>query len=163
MKLFEIVLEMKSTCIRYLQLLIAIVVQCESDHDIFFTFFRLVIIAVVLLLLSNKSSVVAMYKVKATKDKALFGYSFLNLTDTAMHMDRCLAMCLQDCRCMSFQICKDQMCQLCSTNKDLNPSALAEAQGCMNFFFYIDFEKVSKVLVFWKHTYSQRRSEEGGG
>ena len=97
----------------------------------------------VLLLLSNKSCVFAMYKVKGIKDKALFGSSFLNLTDTAMHMDRCLAMCLQDCRCMSFQICKDQICQLCSTNKDLRSSALGKAEGCMYFFFQNDLEKVS--------------------
>ena len=84
-----------------------------------------------------------MYKVKAIRDRALFGYSFLNLTDTAMNMDDCLAMCLQDCRCMSFQICKDQICQLCSTNKDLNPSALGKAEGCMNFFFQSDLEKVN--------------------
>ena len=84
-----------------------------------------------------------MYKVKAMRDRALFGYSFLNLTDTAMNMDRCLAACLEDCRCMSFQICNDQICQLCSTNKDLDPSALRKAEGCMNFFSKKDFEKVS--------------------
>ena len=57
--------------------------------------FRLVLVAVVLLK-SNSSGVLAMYKIKAMKDKALFGHTLSNATALDMDLNRCLAACLQD-------------------------------------------------------------------
>ena len=70
---------------------------------------------------------------KRTRGHVLLGYTFLNLTSSVMHIEDCLAKCLQDCRCMSFQICRKILCQLCSTDASLNPSALKKAIECNHF------------------------------
>lgn len=71
----------------------------------------------------------------ATKDRILFGHSFLNVTGQSI--DTCLAKCLQECRCLSFQICEDdELCQLCSSRHGQSDVKWFQIRkGCTNFIF----------------------------
>ena len=81
------------------------------------------------------------------RDTALYGYSFLNISETTM--EKCLARCLENCLCMSFQMCDDSnQCQLCSSNSDLDRTATHKKKGCTNFRF--NYAEVNKYQMLTK-------------
>ena len=108
---------------------------------------RLVIFQLVLLVVSRgEAETSRRYDIEGTEGQALLGaFTFLNLTDPAMHIGRCLAICLQECQCISFQICKAVVCQLCSTTPYQNPEALRKADECSYFVLKNAHVKVSNV------------------
>ena len=73
----------------------------------------------------------ASYKVDlqlAVKEKALYGHTFLNLTQTPIL--HCFEHCVKHCLCMAFHICENTECQLLSSSRFLFPSALRRKRGC---------------------------------
>ena len=83
-----------------------------------------------------------MFNVKFRQDKALYGHSLVNITNT--NMEECMGKCLENCLCQSFQLCNEIECQLCSSKHELIPSALRERQGCMYYDFESDLSEVSE-------------------
>ena len=77
------------------------------------------------------------------ENKALHGFSFVNMTGTTMN--NCLERCLADCLCMSFQMCDNKECQLCASNRHLNATAMHERKGCVNYDF--DSKGITKVFL----------------
>ena len=68
------------------------------------------------------------FKRNMVKDKALYGHTFLNLTDAPI-LD-CFEYCVKNCLCVAFQICQDTQCQLLSSNRFLTPSTFLTKYGC---------------------------------